>query len=153
MKDYFMQLSRREQIMVICGGVFLLVVVLIRFIMWPLYDNIQRLHEDIDSEAALIEWMEPRVARMPQSSSGTDVPTKSISQLERSLKQKNMKSYVKDLSVADNESVNIVLMAVPMPIFLNWYEAQQAIGWHLEQATLKPGLKSGTADITLMLKP
>lgn len=152
MKERFLQLSRREQIMLVLGGVFLVAVLLIKGIWWPLYSSIGRLHEDIDTEVELIEWMGPRVARLPQGGVKGEPAKKSVSQLERSLKKQGLQGYITHLAVGDNHAVNITLTGVPIPSLLTWQDAQLALGWQLEHATLTPGPKTGTGDIVMVLK-
>lgn len=152
MKERFLQLSRREQIMLIAGAAFLVGLLLVRGIWWPLLSHIDRLHEDIDTEVELIEWMEPRIARLPKGSTSREPVTKSVSQLERSLKKQGMQGYITHLAVGDNQAVNITLVGVPIPVLLTWQDTQFALGWQLEHVTLTPGPKTGTGDITMVLK-
>lgn len=152
MKERFLQLSRREQIMLMVGSIFLLGVGLIRLIWWPLLSHIDRLHEDIDTEVELIEWMEPRIARLPKGATSREPVKKSVSQLERSLKKQGLQAYIKHLAVGDDQAVNITLSAAPLPLLLTWQDTQIALGWQIEQATLTPAPKTGTGDIVMVLK-
>lgn len=152
MKERFLQLSRREQIMLIVGGLFLTLILLVRLIGWPLLSHVDRLHEDIDTEVELIEWMEPRIARLPKGSASGEPVKKSVSQLERSLKKQGMQGYITHLAVGDHQTVNITLTGVPIPVLLSWQDTQFALGWQLEHATLTPAPKTGTGDIVMVLK-
>lgn len=152
MKERFSQLTRREQIVVIAGGVILSLLLIIRLIWWPLLSTIERLHQDIDNEAELITWMGPRLAQLSQGESAHGRVEKSVSQLERSFKEQGIQSHVQHFAVGEQQWVTIILSEVPIPLFLKWLDAQATTGWQVEQATLTPAPKTGTGDVTMVLK-
>jgi len=150
MKQHWQQLSPKEQRTVMVGAIALACILFLRFIWWPMYSNISTLQQDIQNETQLVEWMQPRVARIESASeSGKTTVNKSLTTLENILSP--LKPFVQSFSINANQYVNIQFKAVPMPSFIQWLETQTSQGWQTEQVQITPAGESGTADVTLSL--
>lgn len=150
MRERWEQLTQREQWMLLTGGILLLMLLLIRFMWWPLITRIDRLHEDIDIESELIDWMGPRVARVASLGEQESAP-KSVAQLEHSLQARHLQIYVTNITVGEQGQVSISLQAVPIPILMTWLNGQTGVGWQVIQATLTPAHAPGVGDVELVL--
>lgn len=151
MKEKWQQLSQKEQRTIKIGGVVLALLIFLRFIWWPLYSNIESTHQEIQQQAELIEWMQPRVHRIinARESGQQAVGKKTITMLENSLT--TLKPYVQAFGVNASQQVNIEFKAVPMPMWVRWLEAQSNRGWQVEQVHITPATESGTVDVNLTL--
>lgn len=152
MKAWFLNLTRREQRVLMGGAVVLLILLVMRYAWWPLFSGLEHLHEDIDTESELLAWMTPRVNLLSQNITTEHDLDKSVASLERAVKTMNLQAYMMHMEVFEHERVSVQFQEVPMPALLSWLSAELAAGWQIEQATFTPAARSGTADVLVLLK-
>ncbi|MFI4956052.1 MAG: type II secretion system protein GspM [Gammaproteobacteria bacterium] len=113
---FWENLSARDQRTLKWGLVAAIVLIVIRFIWWPLLSRVDRLQEDIANEAALITWMKPMVETIKANAGKVkplDHQAPKLSLIERSFEQAGLGSYVKSLSQNANNQIVLQAKAVP----------------------------------------
>lgn len=147
------QLAPRDQRILKHGGMFLLALVVLRLFWWPLYDRVNVLQQEINSESSLLSWMAPRVSQLlaaKQSNLGI-TKDKSLPGFEKSLQQAGLKPYVKEFSQNAQGQVSVTFVEVPFESCMEWVEQVQRQGWTVQVMNAVKGEKSGITQVELVL--
>lgn len=113
---YWENVSTQEQRTLKRGLIVIVLMVLVRFVWWPLYDGIDQKEDDIATEVELIAWMKPTVdllKSMKEPVKPIDQSLPHLSTIEKSFVQAGLKPYI--TNIAQNANQQVVLQAKSVP--------------------------------------
>lgn len=154
MKAYWQNLSDSEKRTLKIGGAVLALLLFVRLLWWPLFHRIDVMEHEMTQEAALIEWMQPRVARILQARKKPNENTQQVhnlSSFEKSLAESGLKSFVTDFNQSADQKIHVTFKAVPFEKLTVWLEQRVAQGYTLESLSVQRGSKTGLTDVVLVM--
>lgn len=158
-RDYYRQLSLREQMLLILAALVLVVVGGYVGLVQPLLDRRAAATSQLAERRDLYAWMMQAAREARQfgpaaaaGAAGTIAPATPAA-IEQSLRGRGLSPMVVRLEPTP-DGIDIDLKAAPLNAVVAWIaEAEGALGYDASDADLVRGPEPGTADVRLRLAP
>ncbi len=157
-RDYYRQLSAREQLLLAVGLIVVIVLGGYLGIVQPLIDRETRVANELSDKRALHAWLvdasrEAKALTAAGNSTGGATAPAAPSAVEESLRANGLeKTVVRMEPTADG--IDIELKQAPLNAVINWVAVAEAtLGYVATSATLTRGEEAGTTDAKLHLSP
>ncbi len=156
MKEWFEELSSREQSILLFGGLALIIMLVYSLIWAPLNEETQRLHQDVERQQADLLWMEQN-AKQFKSSGGPGLSVASseslLSIVDRSAKSAQLGGSIKRIQPDKDGSVRIWLEDVKFEKMLVWMsKLSSEYGVVLDDSNIEKQQTPALVDARLTLK-
>ena len=156
-RDYFRQLSTREQILVAGAVLFVVVVGGYLGIVQPIFDRQTRVASQLAGTRALHAWL-LGAAREADAMKGAGTSTATVGPASPSAVQQSLREHTLDTAVTRMEptadGIDIDLKQAPLNLLIGWVTfAEGNLGYVATDADIMRGAQPGTADAKLHLAP
>lgn len=157
-RDYYRQLSLREQLLLVLAAVILVAVGGYIGVVQPLIDRRTAATAELAGRRELHAWMVEAAARARQlgpavSGAAMTMEAATPAAIEQSLRGRGLSAMVVRLEPTP-EGIDIDLRGAPLDATVAWIaEAERALGYGLDEADLVRAEAAGTADVRLRLAP
>jgi general secretion pathway protein M len=158
LKDWFSNLSLREQRLVGIGGT-LLIVALVYFLLWqPVADRLQTLQQDVVAQRELYQWMQQSVPELKASrlsgyAAKSTLPGTMLSVIDDSLKDNNLNKPLTEITKTNENTVSLQFDNVSFDELITWlinFSHQQRIT--ISQFTATPTQQTGMVKAELAIQ-
>ncbi len=158
MKSWWQNLSSREQLIVLCGGVAGILILLYLMVWSPLHNHIQDMQKKTIKQETLLSWMQGaskdlqqlRQASKPKSNLAT--PQNLLALVDQSAKDNKLKSSMTEFAQTENNKVAIKFTSISFDKLATWLTTLWS-EHHVEvsemTATSKGGDGTVQAQVTL----
>ena len=157
-QDWWQKISQRERHVITFGGIFLLVVFVIYGLWLPLVNDNKLLHQKINHQKALVDWMEPAVESLRQPkhkqliSSDNRIPLAGI--IETQLLDSPLAKAPRQLTGISAKKIQIDFERVAFDTLITWLSHCASIGISVEKFTVEKSTEPGfvMAHVVLYIK-
>jgi general secretion pathway protein M len=158
LKDWFINLSSREQRLVAIGGT-LVIFAIIYFLLWqPVADRLQNLQQDVVAQRELYQWMQQNVPelkarRLSGYAAQTTSPGSILSVIDDSLKDNNLNKPLKEINKTNENTVSLQFDNVSFDELIAWlinFSHQQRVT--ISQFTATPTQQTGMVKAELAIQ-
>jgi len=130
MKDWWNSLAKREQRLVLWGGIVVVLLIYYFAILSPMQDKISALKKSVANDAALLTWMQKAKSDVKQAEQNrvknTANRSKSLLTLvDNSIKQKRINTAVTDIKQINKNEVQAKFQDVVFDNLIGWLQQLQ----------------------------
>ena len=156
-KDYFNQLSPRERIIIIIGGLFLSLFFFITLIISPTLTEINKLQSEVPKLRLQKEWMAEAALTITTNRGTIYTNTGSngkatISTISQSIQRANLSPKPKKISPGNNNEVNIWFDDINFKNLLSWLTTiSQDQGLNISKISISKGDEPGLVKANMAI--
>lgn len=158
MSDWFRNLERREQWVVVGGGLVLAAVLFLLLVVRPLYAGTARMAQRVEDKQELVVWMRSvapelsaagPIVRGEGSSSGDSL----VLVVADTAAASDLRQYLKQNQPAGDNSIRVRFEAAPFDQLVQWLGALQLQhGVRIDSASFDGGVQPGLVTASLVLE-
>jgi len=157
MKEWWQNLSAREQLTLLAGSAAAIFVLFFILIWSPFTSHIANLKQDVGDNHTLLQWMQHAEQRLDYLQHNTQQaksinPADLLSIVDQSSKKGKLNQYVTQIAQADNNKVEAKFKEVPFDLLMKWLTMLwQHYHIQVDQLSIQPKGSAGfvQADVTL----
>jgi len=154
-RDWWKDLSQRERRLIACGGIFLLIFILIYGIWLPLINDNKSLQQKISHQHALIQWMKPAVAALRQAKNTSSTPIDTtlplINIIETSLADSPLSKAPRQVNALNDKKIQVEFERVVFDTLTLWLEQCGNMGVTIENLTIEKLTETGFVAVRIVL--
>lgn len=150
---YWENISTQEQRTIKRGLIIIGLLIVLRFMWWPLYSSVENLKEDIANEADLVAWMKPTVESLKNTKeplASVDNTTPRLSVIEKSFAQAGLSVFVKSLSQNENQQIVLEAQSVPFGALASCLETMAKNNGIAPVSLTATREKTGVVDVQII---
>ena len=150
--------NKREQTMLIGGGIISIILLIYALIWAPLLSAITTQQRHFQENTQLLQWMNAahqrfitlqQLGRGPKNESNQPI----LVIIEQSLLQSKLSPYVLNTSALNSRSIQLTFKNIPFDKFTTWVDnLWKKYNITTQRSTIKKDRSAGTTDIIINLK-
>lgn len=157
MDKWWQNLSERDRLIVIYGGIVAVLLLFYFMVLSPLSQKNTDLMESNAQTRDLIDWMKSAKVQLvqlrQQSKNKTASNVSLLSAVEQSVKRNRLNAAAGEIKQLENNRVQISFAKVDFPAVMHWIEDIQATsGSKIDKVTIQKTEKLGVVHVDLTLE-
>ncbi|MFC1681500.1 type II secretion system protein GspM [Pseudomonadota bacterium] len=137
----FKNLSQRERVVLLFGGIASIFILLYSLVWEPWQDELTRLRTQVPVKRETLAWMEqqtrnlgPLIKKANAGNQSNQAPLLTL--IEQSARQSKMNPYIRRMAPGEGEQVKIWMTEADFDKWLIWLEVLRKQGVEVESATV-----------------
>jgi type II secretory pathway component PulM len=157
MKQWWLNLSLREQQTVGIGGIATIILLVYISVWLPLDNKIMSMRHKVQQNQQLLAWMQAADKQLQESnrmsSMSTHLPASLLSTAQKQIKQSSIAKQLSQLRQSDSDSVQLSFKQVDFDKLITWLtDSWHQQGLTLSQFTIAPSETPGIVSADIQLK-
>ncbi len=158
MKEWWKALEKREQRIVLWGGVIVILLILYFGLLSPMQDKVATLQKSVSNNTSLLVWMKQAKSEVKRSeknrvNSASNRSKSLLTVVDSSIKQKKLSASVTEIKQVNKSQVQVKLGEVRFESLIAWLQQLQSRdGVNISKITLRRTETEGivSADAVLV---